>query len=54
MMLLETGMKEEVRMADEKGSSPESFFFFFFFDERDQADSRDLIGCWFGRRFGDM
>lgn len=32
MMLLETGMKEEVGTADEKGNTPKSFF---FFDERE-------------------
>lgn len=30
MMLLETGMKEEVGMADQKGNSPKSFCLFFW------------------------
>lgn len=44
MMLLETGMKEEVGTADEKGNTPKSFFFFFLMSE-------NVIGGLFGTVF---
>lgn len=43
MMLLETGMKEEVGTADEKGNTPKSFFFFLM--------SENVIGGLFGTVF---
>lgn len=45
MMLLETGMKEEVGAADEKGNTPKSFSFSFF------LMSENVIGGLFGTVF---